>query len=189
MGALLQPAAVPTIAGDPAAIRDRSIAVGELDTIEPRVFDELSVAVRRAMTADAVQRETRSATATEVFSHWLRTRLHFIPVSPEGVLANRLVAAAESEPDIVTVAHLADHLNVSVRSVQRLAAKYVGVSPTSLIRRRRLQEAAEMLRQQPEAHLAEVAHAFGYADHAHLTHDFRATLGFTPSVYRRESRG
>ena len=31
----------------------------------------------------------------------------------------------------------------------------------------------------------EVAHRLGYADHAHLTREFRAVLGITPSRYRR----
>jgi AraC-like DNA-binding protein len=29
-----------------------------------------------------------------------------------------------------------------------------------------------------------VAADLGYADHAHLTRDFRTVLGFTPSAYR-----
>jgi AraC-like DNA-binding protein len=54
-----------------------------------------------------------------------------------------------------------------------------------LIRRRRLQEAAERVRGDPRADLARIAHDLGYVDHAHLTTDFRRVLGFTPSGYRR----
>ncbi len=53
-----------------------------------------------------------------------------------------------------------------------------------MIRRRRLQEAAERLRTNPDADLATVAAEFGYADQAHLSRDFRAVLGLTPSSYR-----
>jgi AraC-like DNA-binding protein len=53
-----------------------------------------------------------------------------------------------------------------------------------MIRRRRLQEAAQQLRIDPRTSLAELAAQLGYADQAHLTADFRAVLGFTPSAYR-----
>jgi YesN/AraC family two-component response regulator len=34
-----------------------------------------------------------------------------------------------------------------------------------------------------------MAAELGYADHAHLTNDFRKYLGFTPSTYRRVVAG
>ncbi|MFP3836215.1 helix-turn-helix domain-containing protein, partial [Chryseobacterium sp. SIMBA_028] len=67
------------------------------------------------------------------------------------------------------------------------AKKYVGLSPSALIRRRRLQDAAERARSNPTADLAAIAVELGYADHAHLTNDFRKYLGFTPSGYRRSA--
>jgi AraC-like DNA-binding protein len=57
-----------------------------------------------------------------------------------------------------------------------------------MIRRRRLQEAAERLRTDRAADLATVAAELGYADQAHLCGDFRAVLGFTPSSYRASCR-
>jgi AraC-like DNA-binding protein len=53
-----------------------------------------------------------------------------------------------------------------------------------MIRRRRLQEAAQRLREGPDVRLADVAADLGYADQAHLANDFRALLGLTPSEYR-----
>nr|WP_143588182.1 helix-turn-helix domain-containing protein [Tersicoccus phoenicis] len=55
-----------------------------------------------------------------------------------------------------------------------------------MIRRRRLQEAAERLRQEPGLSLAALAADLGYADQAHLTNDFRHVLNVTPSGYRRD---
>jgi len=71
--------------------------------------------------------------------------------------------------------------------VQRLARRYVGLTPLAMIRRRRLQEAAQQLRINPRISLAELAAQLGYADQAHLSTDFRAVLGFTPSAYRGET--
>jgi AraC-like DNA-binding protein len=56
-----------------------------------------------------------------------------------------------------------------------------------MIRRRRLQEAAERVRTEPAVELAAIAADLGYVDQAHLTNDFRAVLGHTPSRYRRDS--
>ena len=55
-----------------------------------------------------------------------------------------------------------------------------------MIRRRRLQEAAQRLREQPDTELAALAAELGYADQAHLAGDFRTVLGLTPSGYRAD---
>jgi AraC-like DNA-binding protein len=47
-----------------------------------------------------------------------------------------------------------------------------------------LQQAADRLQRDPTLDLTSLAQEVGYADHAHLTRDFRAVLGFTPSDYR-----
>lgn len=53
-----------------------------------------------------------------------------------------------------------------------------------MIRRRRLQEAAGRVRSDAGADLSTIAADLGYADHAHLTRDFRRVLGFSPTGYR-----
>lgn len=174
VGALLCPAAVPRLVDDVTLVRDAYLAVD---------LPDLSSAVCKAMNSDSSADERRR-TAIAVFAAWLRHRLG--EPSEEALLANRMVDAAETDQALLNLADLAAHLHLSPRSVQRLAAKYVGLSPAALIRRRRLQEAAERLRHDPALDLAALAHEFGYADHAHLTRDFRTSLGFTPSTYRRE---
>jgi AraC-like DNA-binding protein len=58
-----------------------------------------------------------------------------------------------------------------------------------MIRRYRLQEAAQRLREDPSLTISQVAAELGYADHAHLSADFRNVLGFTPSSYRPRGSG
>ena len=173
VGALLRPAAVPALVGEPAALRD---AFRQVD------HPELTAAVRAAMEGDAPAPERRRA-AVGALSSWLLGRLG--APDEEGLLANRVVDLAESDSGLLTVADLAARLHVSTRTLQRLAVRYIGVAPVALIRRRRLQEAAERLRHDPGLDLTALAHELGYADHAHLTNDFHGTLGFTPSSYRR----
>lgn len=89
--------------------------------------------------------------------------------------------------EVTQLADAARRLAVSPRTLQRLAHRYVGVSPAAMIRRRRLQEAAQRVREDPGADLARIAAELGYADHAHLTRDFRKVLSFTPSSYRADT--
>jgi AraC family transcriptional regulator len=60
-----------------------------------------------------------------------------------------------------------------------------GCSPGELIRWRRVDRAAELLRSMdlPAAHIAAEA---GFVDQSHMTRAFRAVYGTTPAAYRRE---
>jgi AraC-like DNA-binding protein len=59
------------------------------------------------------------------------------------------------------------------------------MTPHEVIRRRRLQEVAARLRTGSGEDLARVAAETGYADHAHLTRDFRDSVRQTPRDFRR----
>lgn len=174
VGALLRPAGVPAFTDDPTALRDRYV---HLD------LPDLHREVSRPMTWHVDDADRRSA-AVGAFGDWLARRVP--AVDDEALLANALADAVESDPGIASLEDLAARLAVSARTVQRLARRYVGVPPAAMIRRRRLQEAAERVRTDPGADLSSLAADLGYADHAHLTNDFRTVLGFTPSAYRRE---
>jgi AraC-like DNA-binding protein len=75
---------------------------------------------------------------------------------------------------------VAEALGVEVRSLQRVFRRYVGVSPKWVIRRYRLHEAAERLKDPRPAALAELATSLGYADQAHFAREFKQVIGQTP---------
>lgn len=175
VGALLRPAAVPALTDDPKRLQDRYIRVE---------LPDLHSAVTRAMTVGG-SGEQRRARAVRAFGDWLARAV--IDVSDEAVVANHLADVIDRDPEVLRLEDVADRLGVSPRTVQRLARKYVGVPPAAMIRRRRLQEAAERVRTEPETDLSAVAADLGYADHAHLTNDFRTVLGFTPTAYRADA--
>ncbi|PRY14484.1 helix-turn-helix domain-containing protein [Kineococcus rhizosphaerae] len=169
VGALLHPAAVPAFSPDPAADRD-----GYRRIEAPGLHRLVSAEVGAG----------RLEAAAGALGRWIAERVG--PVGDEGRAANELVAVVEADPAIVRLEDAAARLGRSPRTLQRLARRYVGLPPAALIRRRRLQEAAERVRADPGADLARIAADLGYADHAHLTNEFRRVLGVAPSRYRRE---
>lgn len=177
VGALLRPAAVPALCPDPAAIRDLSTP---LDA--PLLHTEIVA----AMTDHRAPAERR-VRATELLSDWLLA--HVPRPNAEAELANRL-AEQLADPTVTRVDQLAAQLHSSTRTLQRVATKHFGLSLHSMIRRRRIQEAAAALRGDaaPRGHsptgIAELAHELGYTDHAHFSTEFKAVLGLTPSEYR-----
>ena len=103
------------------------------------------------------------------------------------LMANKMEDVVASDRSILRVDQLARRLDLSIRSLQRLCEKYIGLPPLAVIRRYRLQEAAQRLREDPSVTVAYVAAELDYADHAHLTADFRQVLGFSPSLYRQQT--
>mgnify|MGYP001117448819 CR=1 FL=1 len=99
-------------------------------------------------------------------------------------LAARIVREAMEDREIVKVEQLAERFEMAVRQLQRLFRRYVGVSPKWVIKRFRLQEAAELLEQDASTSLTELAARLGYFDQAHFIKDFKAVLGRTPEEHR-----
>lgn len=106
----------------------------------------------------------------------------------ESLLANEIVELVETDPSVLTVADILEHVNLTERALQRLTHRRLGLSPARLVRRRRLQEASERLRSDHER-LGDVAAALGSSDQAHFTRDFRAVTGMTPGKFSRMARG
>jgi AraC-like DNA-binding protein len=77
---------------------------------------------------------------------------------------------------------------LSVRTLQRLFAEHVGVSPKTVIRRYRIYEAAERARAGERVDWATLAPELGYSDQAHLVRDFTAAFGMPPERYARQER-
>lgn len=59
-----------------------------------------------------------------------------------------------------------------------------GMTLGEYVRRRRLARAESLIVSHPSATLSRVAIEAGFADHAHMTRNFRRTAGFTPSAVR-----
>ncbi|MGC0365884.1 AraC-like DNA-binding protein [Rhodococcus sp. 27YEA15] len=176
VGALLQPAAIAHFTDVPSEL---------CDTVVPLDLPDLHGSIAAAM--GGTRPHARRARAVEVFVDWFVGRN--IAITADGLLANTMAELIGTERDVIRLGDVAARLTVSPRTLQRLARKYVGLTPTSLIRRRRLQEAADTARADPATDLATIAAEFGYTDQAHLAKDFQRYLGSSPSDYRRAVDG
>ncbi|MEZ3159638.1 helix-turn-helix domain-containing protein [Microbacterium sp. BWT-B31] len=168
VGALLRPAALACLSDAPGALVD---AHAVLD-------DEPTGGLHRAVVAAMPDVQA----AADVVAGWLERVVG--PVTAEARLANDMAELLMTDAGILGVDDAAERLRVSVRTLQRLAHRMVGVSPAAMIRRRRLQEAAQRVRDEPGTSLAAIAANLGYADQAHLANDFRTVLGITATDYR-----
>lgn len=139
-----------------------------------------------ALVAEATSTEDE-AERVGVLAAALRSSLE--RADPARVAAARDVTGvaqlAETDRSLRRVEQLAEAAGIGVRSLQRLFRQHAGVSPTWVLRRYRLLDAAERVRAGESVSWAQVARELGFADQAHLVRDFRSALGETPAAYAR----
>jgi AraC-like DNA-binding protein len=139
--------------------------------------DELAVAM------ESLPRVEQLIDAAEAF---LRTR--WPQPDPQVELVGRIVAVLLHDREIARVEDVAARFGLPTRTLQRLFARYVGVSPKWVLRRYRLHEAAAALAREQDRPWADVAAELGYFDQSHFIRDFTAAIGLTPVAYAQACR-
>jgi AraC-like DNA-binding protein len=127
---------------------------------------------------EAARTNEEKAVAADAFWRSLKTGEG---PSPATACAERII----SDRSILTGAGAARASGTTVRGLQRMFQREVGIGPKEVIRRFRLQEAAERLRRDSRAACGDIALELGYFDQAHFIRDFKAVVGVAPDVYRR----
>lgn len=92
----------------------------------------------------------------------------------------------ETEDEILSIAALSREADCHPATLTRAFQREYGSSPGRYQRQLRIDRAARLLRDTAMP-LAEVASACGFYDQSHLARSFRASLGCTPSEYRRRA--
>ena len=182
MGTMLQPAAGELLLGGPVtAVTDRRVGLAQVPGLDG---DGLTRQVRRAMTADPHRAEAQrvAVQATE------QALAGLVPLDEEGLLVNAIVDHVERDPEVQRVSQVCAKFSLTERTLQRMLARRIGLTPKWLVQRRRLHEAAQRLAGAPRPELARVAAELGYADQAHFGRDFRAATGLTPGQFAAEPR-
>ncbi|MFI6095223.1 DUF6597 domain-containing transcriptional factor [Lentzea sp. NPDC051213] len=133
--------------------------------------------VPAALVLDVEDEDERVAALDTFLQSWGPTP------DPQATSAMELVQRIRDDREIRRVSDFARSEGVAVRTMQRLFADYVGVSPKWVILRYRIHEALE--RAESEVEWARLAADLGYSDQAHLVRDFTQTVGVSPTAYAK----
>lgn len=119
----------------------------------------------------------------------------------ESLLTARLQDAPAARPDVawawrrleetdgrIRIGTLAAELRCSPKHLVRQFRAHVGVPPKTVARILRFDRLVRLLSRQPHAGWAELAHACGYYDQAHLSRDVRQLAGCAPGELAREQQ-
>ncbi len=175
VGTKFRPGAIAGFLDRPASeLNDRAVALGD-------VFGPAGAQLERTLAA--ADDEEEHLEAVEAF---LLARLP--APDPRHELVDEVVRAMLVTAPGTTVAELAERFAVSQRTLQRLFADYVGVSPKWVLKRYRMHEAAERIAAGEADDGAALAADLGYFDQPHFIRDFTAQIGVSPSAYERACR-
>jgi len=98
---------------------------------------------------------------------------------------HHMLERISSDRDMKKSYDLERQFNLTTRTLQRLFSRYVGVSPSWVIRRYRLHEAIAWLDQGEVVDWPALAADLGYFDQAHFIKDFKMFIGVSPGNYVR----
>jgi len=141
-----------------------------LTDLDPRAEDALGPA------GAELERRLQDGAGLERLEAFLRRRAADAP--PVDPRVARVARALRREPS-TKVGALAADLGVSRQYLRRLVRAHVGVTPKVLARIARLERVVPHL----GGPLARAAADAGYADQAHLSREFRALVGVSPSRF------
>ncbi|WP_166844202.1 AraC family transcriptional regulator [Isoptericola sp. BMS4] len=125
---------------------------------------------------------TTSSGALRVLEDELRSRLR--PGRPGGLeLVHRTAGVLAASWGGISVAALAGGAGVSGNHLAARFKDHVGVTPKRMARIYRFARLILSVDTRRDVGLAELAHAVGYVDQSHLSNEFKAFTGLTPTAY------
>lgn len=124
--------------------------------------------------------------AVKTFEAQIKT-LQIAPESIDEKIA-RAVQIVQENSGEVKIHEIAKIVGLSTRQFGRRFAKSAGLTPKQFARARRIRAAAVSLVKEHEMNWANRAAATGFADQAHLSHEFSTLTGRTPNSFARKVR-
>ena len=119
----------------------------------------------------------------EIAENFLRSRR---PKRDDSVaLIHQIIERIVADRESTKTYDLENQCNLTNRTLQRLFSRYVGVSPSWVIRRYRLHDAVDQLDQGEIVAWPALAVDLGYFDQAHFIKDFKEMIGVSPGNYVR----
>ena len=170
-GVRLRPGSTRAILGETAvALTDRTVALGDLwgNSAAAAAMRLASAGPDRAMSELSLVLIERGRSGAE----------------PDRMIP-RLVELAGNRR---TVRDIAREVGLSERQLYRRCVDEIGYGPKHLVRVLRLQRLLRLARRLPDAGLAALAAAAGYADQAHMSRECRVLASLTPARLVRSQR-
>jgi AraC-like DNA-binding protein len=147
-----------------------------VDGMADRVFAALVPLARALAASDG----DHAAELAVIESHMAQLFAVARPVDP----AIDALTEALLDPELVSVAGLAQQLGVNVRSLERLSRRAFGFAPKLLLRRQRFLRSLARFMLDPSPGWIGTLDAH-YHDQSHFVRDFRHFMGMSPSAYAR----
>ncbi|MEL6528806.1 MAG: helix-turn-helix domain-containing protein [Pseudomonadota bacterium] len=88
------------------------------------------------------------------------------------------------DPELATVAELADRVGMNIRSLERLSKRAFGFTPKLLLRRQRFFRSLAQFMLDPSLKWLSTLD-YQYHDQAHFVRDFKRFMGMSPSAYAK----
>ncbi|ASJ72708.1 GlxA family transcriptional regulator [Granulosicoccus antarcticus] len=129
--------------------------------------------IRQILKADTSPSRLARTTAYPPGQDWLPQNLH-----------SALVLMRSSLEEPVSKRHLAQHINLSIRAMERLFQRHLNTSPARHYLTLRLQRAHELL-SHGDLSVGEISDACGFISSAHFSRSFNRRYGLAPSDVRR----
>ncbi len=108
---------------------------------------------------------------------------HLPASDPNVEISCRIVEAIANDCAVTRVEHLTARFGLPERKLQRLFHRYIGASPSWVIKRYRVYDVLTQLDAGEPITGATFAQNMGYFDQAHLYNDFRKIIGCSPGQY------
>ncbi|WP_266160901.1 helix-turn-helix domain-containing protein [Dyella silvatica] len=121
----------------------------------------------------------------DLLEQWLHRQLRLPALNP---VVNHALAVLQREPQWTRIAPLVRDSGLSEYRFGRLFRQQVGMGPKQFARLTRFRAVVDQVQRQQSVDWSRVAADGGYGDQAHLTHEFRAFSGMTPTAYVASQR-
>lgn len=165
-------------------------ALGGLGAFTPRSVGELTDqtpppsalwgAAAEALEGALAQAQGEDAQASLLDAFFIN---HLQPADERAVL-QRALRAVQGAPPPARISTVARSLGLSVRSLERLFQRHIGLTARMVTRIARFQGAIRALMIDPGCTLAALADRAGYFDQAHFVREFREMAGGLPRDHR-----
>lgn len=117
-----------------------------------------------------------------VIENYIKAKLYKdnYPIDPRVNEGTKLISNCRGN---IKIEHLAYHINLSVRQMERLFNQSIGLSPKEFATILRLQNILSLKQKNNGLTQAELALSAGYSDQPHFINEFRSLTGYTPKRY------